>query len=63
MLLLLVTAASAITNVVAMTSLIHLNGTAGAAQAFVVSQAVLFGATWWIASVVHPMPWWRSVKF
>jgi O-antigen/teichoic acid export membrane protein len=63
MLLLLVTAASVITNVVAMSGLIHLNGTTGAAQAFVVSQAVLFGATWWIASVVHPMPWRSSVKF
>jgi O-antigen/teichoic acid export membrane protein len=62
MLLLIITAVSAITGVVAMTALIHLNGITGAAQAFVLAQGVLFVMTWWIASLVHPMPWWQGVR-
>jgi O-antigen/teichoic acid export membrane protein len=37
--------------------LIRRSGTIGAAQAFMLSQAVLFLITWWLAARAYPMPW------
>jgi O-antigen/teichoic acid export membrane protein len=37
--------------------LIQRNGAIGAAQAFMLSQAVLFLITWWLASRAYAMPW------
>lgn len=41
--------------------LLHRNGLAGAAQAFMVAQALLFLSTWWLANKSHPMPWLRAM--
>jgi O-antigen/teichoic acid export membrane protein len=37
--------------------LIRRNGTVGAAQAFVLAQAILFLFTWWLACRAYAMPW------
>jgi O-antigen/teichoic acid export membrane protein len=42
--------------------LLSANGLVGAAQAFALSQFLLFVATWALAQKVHPMPWWRSLR-
>jgi O-antigen/teichoic acid export membrane protein len=47
-------------NVAASYWLLRHNGVIGAAQAFALSQAVVFAGTWWLAQRCHPMPW-RSV--
>lgn len=44
-------------NVGATYFLIKLNGLDGAAQAFMLSQAILFFSTWWLAQRFRPMPW------
>lgn len=40
--------------------LIEINGLIGAAQAFMISQAIIFFLTWWLANMAHPMPWLRN---
>ena len=40
--------------------LIQRSGVVGAAQAFMLTQLVLFGMTWWLSQTVLPMPWWNS---
>jgi O-antigen/teichoic acid export membrane protein len=60
-----ITILSAALSVVASVLLIRLNGLAGAAQAFVLTQAVLLLMTWWRAHRAYPMPWsplprWRG---
>lgn len=52
-----VTFASGVFNVIATYFLIKLNGVLGAAQAFMVSQAMIFLCTWWLAHYFRPMPW------
>lgn len=37
--------------------LISTRGLAGAAQAFMVGQAMMFACTWWLANRCHAMPW------
>jgi O-antigen/teichoic acid export membrane protein len=48
-------------NVVATYFLIKLNGLTGAAQAFMLSQGILFLGVWWMAQRVRPMPWRRAL--
>lgn len=42
--------------------LIHLNGLIGAAQAYMLGQAMMFFGTWMLAQRCHKMPWF-SIKF
>jgi O-antigen/teichoic acid export membrane protein len=53
----LTTVIAGLINVVATIVLIRVNGMIGAAQGFMLSQAVLFLGTWWLANRAHPMPW------
>jgi O-antigen/teichoic acid export membrane protein len=53
----MVTFASGVFNVIATYFLIKLNGVLGAAQAFMLSQAMIFLCTWWLAHHFRPMPW------
>lgn len=46
-------------NIAATYFLVKLNGIFGAAQAFMLSQAMLFLCTWWLAQRFRPMPWMR----
>jgi O-antigen/teichoic acid export membrane protein len=48
-------------HVIATWYLIKSNGTLGAAQAFMMSQAVMFLGTWWLAHRAHPMPWRKAL--
>lgn len=57
----LVTLISGLLNVSASYWLLQRNGVVGAAQAFMLSQAVLFLGTWWLAQKSRPMPWGRMV--
>ena len=52
-----VTFASGVFNIIATYFLIKLNGVLGAAQAFMLSQAMIFLCTWWLAHYFRPMPW------
>jgi O-antigen/teichoic acid export membrane protein len=38
------------------------NGAIGAAQAFMISQAVIFLGAWLAAQRAHPMPWLAALK-
>jgi O-antigen/teichoic acid export membrane protein len=53
----LITAAAGIFNVLTTWVLIRTFGMVGAAQGFMLSQALLFAGTWWLAHRVRPMPW------
>ena len=55
------TVMAGLVNVVATIFLIRINGVVGAAQGFMLSQAVLFAATWWLAQRSHPMPWISAI--
>lgn len=46
-------------NVILTYVLIQKNGITGAAQGFMISQALLFLGTWRLAHYAHPMPWWK----
>ena len=48
---------SSTVHVIAVYSLIKLNGTIGAAQATVISSLVLVALVWWFAAKLHKMPW------
>ncbi len=52
-----VTLTAGLINAIASYALIQRNGIAGAAQAFMLAQLVLFVGTWWVAWRAHPMPW------
>lgn len=62
-----ITLTSGVINVVITYLLISKHGLAGAGYGFMISQAVLFLGTWFLAHRVYPMPWkkalieWRSV--
>lgn len=49
-------------NVVLTFVLVRYNGIIGAAQSFMISQALLFLGTWRLSSRLHPMPWLRCFK-
>ena len=57
-----VTFASGVFNIIATYILIKVNGVLGAAQAFMLSQAMIFFCTWWLAQRFRPMPW-RTALF
>jgi len=42
--------------------LVRLNGIMGAAQAYAITQGLMFVATWALAQKVHPMPWLRALR-
>ena len=52
-----VTFAAGVFNIIATYFLVKLNGILGAAQAFMLSQAMIFLCTWWLAQYFRPMPW------
>jgi len=57
-----ITFVSGLVNIPLMFILVEHNGVAGAGQAFVLTQAFSFLATWWVAHKVHPMPWLYAPK-
>lgn len=61
-LLSLVTAGSGLLNLLLLVALVALLGVQGAALAFASAMALRFGATWWLAQHVHPMPWLHFFK-
>ena len=60
-LLALITLASGIINIPLMFWLVGVNGLTGAGQAFMLSQAISFMVTWWLANKTHPMPWLQAI--
>jgi O-antigen/teichoic acid export membrane protein len=58
----IVTLLSGVFNVMISFFLIRHHGAEGAAQGFMLSQAVLFIGTWWLANKVHKMPWLDAIK-
>jgi len=56
-----VTFASGLINIPLMFILVERNGLAGAGQAFVLTHAISFIGTWWLAQKVHPMPWLKAL--
>lgn len=52
-----VTFGSGLFHVAATYYLLSTNGLVGAAQAFMLSQAVMFVSAWWVAHKSRPMPW------
>jgi O-antigen/teichoic acid export membrane protein len=52
-----VTLTAGLINAIVSYALIQRNGIAGAAQAFMLSQALLFVGAWYLAQRAHPMPW------
>lgn len=57
----LVTLASGIFNVPLMFLLVGRHGIMGAGQAFMLTQALSFLGTWWLANRVYPMPWFSAL--
>lgn len=58
----LVTFISGLVNIPLMFILVGHNGIAGAGQAFMLTQALSFFGTWWLAYKLHPMPWLKALK-
>lgn len=52
-----VTISCGVLNVALSSWLLQRHGVVGAAQAFMIAQATLFLATWWLAHQSRPMPW------
>jgi O-antigen/teichoic acid export membrane protein len=57
-----VTLTAGLFNALSSYVLIQHNGVAGAAQAFMLAQLLLFGGTWWVAGRAHPMPWFQRSR-
>lgn len=53
----IITLFSGVCNTLLSYFLIRSQGVVGAAQGFMVSQALLFGGTWWLANRIYRMPW------
>lgn len=53
------TLGAALINLVANYFLIGMNGPLGAAQATLVSYAVMFISVWWYSNKLYPMPWFK----
>jgi O-antigen/teichoic acid export membrane protein len=53
------TFSAAIINLVANYYLIGINGPLGAAQATLISYAIMFGSVWWYSNRLYPMPWFN----
>lgn len=58
----LVTFVSGLVNIPLMFILVGHNGIAGAGQAFMLTNALSFVGTWWLAHKLHPMPWLRAFR-
>lgn len=56
-----ITFSSGVFNIIATYFLIKLNGVLGAAQAFMLSQAMIFLCTWCLAQYLRPMPWCEAL--
>jgi O-antigen/teichoic acid export membrane protein len=50
-------------NIPLMFILVEKNGITGAGQAFMVTNALSFVGTWWLAQKVHPMPWLKAFRY
>ncbi|MEQ1657139.1 MAG: oligosaccharide flippase family protein [Hylemonella sp.] len=50
---------SGLLNVALLVPLVNGHGLKGAAAASCIASGVQFGVTWWLASRLHPMPWFR----
>lgn len=57
----IVTFTGGLLNVAASYLLIRRHGAIGAAQAFVLAQALIFAGTWWLAQQSRPMPWLKAL--
>lgn len=49
-------------NITLMFILVEKNGITGAGQAFMVTNALSFVGTWWLAQKLHPMPWLKAFR-
>ena len=58
----LVTFVSGLVNIPLMFILVRHNGIAGAGQAFMLTHALSFIGTWWLAHKLHPMPWLKAFR-
>jgi O-antigen/teichoic acid export membrane protein len=58
----LITFFSGITNIPLMYILVEYNGIDGGAQAFMLTNALNFIGTWWLAQKLHPMPWLKALR-
>jgi O-antigen/teichoic acid export membrane protein len=58
----IITFFSGIANIPLMFILVDHNGIAGAAQAFMLTNALNFIGTWWLAQKLHPMPWLKALR-
>lgn len=58
----LITFVSGIVNIPLIFVLVGYNGIIGAGQAFMLTQALSFFGTWWLAHRLHPMPWFKALK-
>lgn len=58
----LVTFVSGLVNIPLMFILVGHNGIAGAGQAFMLTHALSFIGTWWLAQKLHPMPWLKALR-
>lgn len=57
-----VTFVSGMVNIPLMFIFVEHNGIAGAGQAFMLTHALMFVGTWWLAQKVHPMPWLKALR-
>ena len=57
-----VTLTGGVVNAAASYLLIRDHGAIGAAQAFVLAQALTFAGTWWLAQQSRPMPWLKALQ-
>lgn len=57
-----VTFASGLVNIPLMFIFVGHNGITGAGQAFMLTNALSFLGTWWLAQKLHPMPWLKAFR-
>jgi O-antigen/teichoic acid export membrane protein len=57
-----VTLVVGLVNIPLMFILVEQNGIIGAGQAFMLTNAFSFIATWWLAQKIHPMPWLKAFR-
>ena len=57
-----VTLVSGLVNIPLMLILVGYSGITGAGQAFMLTNALSFIGTWWLAQKLHPMPWLKAFR-
>lgn len=57
-----VTLVSGLVNIPLMFILVGYSGITGAGQAFMLTNALSFIGTWWLAQKLHPMPWLKAFR-